>query len=114
MFMLSPKVEWTPNRFWDSPNWNIDNSLPEPIQGSPFRNGVPVLSPIPIWGQVPMVPKLEQTPNRFWLVTEQSPNQNGYPFRFGDPPIGLGIPGLVLAILCEALSHFALGIPIFV
>ena len=36
--MLAPKLEWTPNRFWDSPIWNIDKSLPKPIWGSLFRN----------------------------------------------------------------------------
>jgi hypothetical protein len=33
--MLVPKLEWTPNQFWDSPIWNIDKSLPEPIRGVP-------------------------------------------------------------------------------
>ena len=54
--MLVPKLEWTPYRFWDSPIWNIDKSLPIPIRGSPFWYGVPFLNAVPIWGQNPKVP----------------------------------------------------------
>ena len=35
MYVLVPKLEWTPNRFWDSPIWNIDKSLPKLIRGVP-------------------------------------------------------------------------------
>jgi hypothetical protein len=40
MYMLVPKMESSPYRFWDSPIWNIDKSLPKPIWGVP----------VPIWG----------------------------------------------------------------
>ncbi len=33
VYVLVPKLEWPPNRFWDSPIWNIFESLP--VRGVP-------------------------------------------------------------------------------